>query len=191
VGYGGTCALQLGCTPTSSSTNVSICPSALPYTWNGRSITEAGTYTNLTPLTNSCGSDSTATVVLTVKSNSSSSTPVTICASALPYSWNGTTINAAGTYAYLTNLNGNTVRMYAIGTNGRGNLVDKGYGSLDFIAGSQKRAPKWMQNLGLEWLYRLIQQPSRIRRIYKATIRFVILISQYYRNIDKKHKHKV
>ncbi len=37
-------------------------------------------------------------------------------------------------------------------------------GSLDFIVGRQKRAPHWMQRLGLEWLYRLIREPWRWRR---------------------------
>jgi len=45
-------------------------------------------------------------------------------------------------------------------------------GAFNFIAGIRKRAPKWMQNLGIEWLYRLIQEPSRIKRIYNATIKF-------------------
>ncbi|MEX0587348.1 MAG: WecB/TagA/CpsF family glycosyltransferase, partial [Patescibacteria group bacterium] len=37
-------------------------------------------------------------------------------------------------------------------------------GELDFIAGAQKRAPKLIRSLGLEWLYRLIRQPWRIKR---------------------------
>ena len=37
-------------------------------------------------------------------------------------------------------------------------------GSLDFIVGTQKRAPQWMQRLGLEWLYRLVREPWRWRR---------------------------
>jgi N-acetylglucosaminyldiphosphoundecaprenol N-acetyl-beta-D-mannosaminyltransferase len=37
-------------------------------------------------------------------------------------------------------------------------------GSLDFIAGTQKRAPQRMQRLGLEWLYRLVREPWRWRR---------------------------
>lgn len=49
-------------------------------------------------------------------------------------------------------------------------------GSFDFIAGTKKRAPKWMQKTGLEWLYRLGQEPSRIKRIYKATVKFPMLI---------------
>ena len=38
-------------------------------------------------------------------------------------------------------------------------------GSLDVFAGQVKRAPETWQNLGLEWLYRLIKQPSRIGRM--------------------------
>ncbi len=37
-------------------------------------------------------------------------------------------------------------------------------GSLDFIVGTQKRAPRWMQQVGLEWLYRLAREPWRWRR---------------------------
>lgn len=37
-------------------------------------------------------------------------------------------------------------------------------GSLDFIAGLSRRAPRWVQRYGLEWLFRLIQEPSRWRR---------------------------
>jgi N-acetylglucosaminyldiphosphoundecaprenol N-acetyl-beta-D-mannosaminyltransferase len=37
-------------------------------------------------------------------------------------------------------------------------------GSLDFIAGTQKRAPQWMQRVGIEWLYRLVREPWRWRR---------------------------
>lgn len=37
-------------------------------------------------------------------------------------------------------------------------------GTFDIIAGNMQRAPLWMQRLGLEWLFRLWQQPSRWRR---------------------------
>lgn len=37
-------------------------------------------------------------------------------------------------------------------------------GTLDTIAGNVKRAPLFMQRLGLEWFYRLIREPRRIRR---------------------------
>jgi len=38
-------------------------------------------------------------------------------------------------------------------------------GSLDFIAGIVPRAPLWMRKTGIEWLYRLLRQPSRWRRM--------------------------
>lgn len=37
-------------------------------------------------------------------------------------------------------------------------------GTLDFIAGVQTRAPRWVQRLNLEWLFRLVTQPWRWRR---------------------------
>jgi len=49
-------------------------------------------------------------------------------------------------------------------------------GTFDFIAGTKKRAPKWMQNIGVEWLYRVIIQPSRIKRIFNATIKFPFVV---------------
>ncbi len=49
-------------------------------------------------------------------------------------------------------------------------------GAFDFIAGVRKRAPKIMQKLSLEWFYRLIIEPSRIKRMYNAVIRFPITV---------------
>ena len=40
-------------------------------------------------------------------------------------------------------------------------------GSLDFIAGVVPRAPQWMRARGLEWLYRLLRQPWRLRRMLR------------------------
>lgn len=39
-------------------------------------------------------------------------------------------------------------------------------GSFDIIAGVTKRAPEWMQNMGLEWFYRFLQEPRRMWRRY-------------------------
>lgn len=47
-------------------------------------------------------------------------------------------------------------------------------GSFDFLAGRTSRAPAWMQRNGLEWLYRLIQEPSRWRRML-ALPKFALL----------------
>ncbi len=38
-------------------------------------------------------------------------------------------------------------------------------GSLDFVTGRAVRAPRWLQKLGLEWLYRLSREPWRWRRM--------------------------
>ena len=37
-------------------------------------------------------------------------------------------------------------------------------GAFDYISGRVGRAPSWMQNIGVEWLYRLVRQPWRIWR---------------------------
>jgi len=39
-------------------------------------------------------------------------------------------------------------------------------GYFDIISGRIRRAPKWMQNIGLEWTYRLLQEPERMWRRY-------------------------
>ena len=43
-------------------------------------------------------------------------------------------------------------------------------GALDVFAGKAERAPERMQKLGLEWLYRLVKQPSRIGRMAKLPL---------------------
>ena len=55
------------------------------------------------------------------------------------------------------------------GDTGAGLLVGLG-GSLDVFAGQIKRAPEGFRKLGLEWLYRLITQPSRIGRMAKLPL---------------------
>lgn len=49
-------------------------------------------------------------------------------------------------------------------------------GTFDFITEVQKRAPIWIQKIGLEWFWRLIHEPKRIKRIYNAIIKFPILV---------------
>jgi N-acetylglucosaminyldiphosphoundecaprenol N-acetyl-beta-D-mannosaminyltransferase len=38
--------------------------------------------------------------------------------------------------------------------------------SFSFVSGEVKRAPRWMQRVGLEWLHRLLQEPRRLARRY-------------------------
>ncbi len=49
-------------------------------------------------------------------------------------------------------------------------------GSLDYLTGKQKRAPKLFRALGLEWLWRLSLQPKRWKRIFTAVITFPFLV---------------
>jgi N-acetylglucosaminyldiphosphoundecaprenol N-acetyl-beta-D-mannosaminyltransferase len=42
-------------------------------------------------------------------------------------------------------------------------------GSFDILAGKVERAPQWMQNLGLEWFYRVVQEPRRMWKRYLVT----------------------
>lgn len=54
-------------------------------------------------------------------------------------------------------------------------------GSFDFISGQVRRAPGLIRSLGLEWLWRFIRQPWRIKRILRAVIIFpwLVLKSRY------------
>lgn len=47
-------------------------------------------------------------------------------------------------------------------------------GTFNFWSGAIARAPGWMQAIGLEWLWRLIQEPRRIGRIFRAVVVFPI-----------------
>ena len=48
-------------------------------------------------------------------------------------------------------------------------------GALDVYAGRIKRAPPFFRKLGLEWLYRLVREPRRIKRIIKLPI-FILAV---------------
>lgn len=39
-------------------------------------------------------------------------------------------------------------------------------GTIDYLGGKQKRAPKWISNIGFEWLYRLLHDPKRMFKRY-------------------------
>ena len=41
--------------------------------------------------------------------------------------------------------------------------------AFDYLAGNIERAPQWMQNCNLEWLYRLLQDPKRLFKRYLIT----------------------
>lgn len=55
-----------------------------------------------------------------------------------------------------------------------GLMIGVGAG-FDYHAGNITRAPKWMQSMSLEWLYRLMQDPRRLMKRYIETnIKFII-----------------
>lgn len=51
-------------------------------------------------------------------------------------------------------------------------------GTFDFLVGKQKRAPQWMRETGLEWLWRLIREPWRWRRQLALPQMFVLIFWQ-------------
>jgi N-acetylglucosaminyldiphosphoundecaprenol N-acetyl-beta-D-mannosaminyltransferase len=48
-------------------------------------------------------------------------------------------------------------------------------GTFTFWSGRIKRAPAWMRAVGIEWFFRLIQEPKRWRRIWNAVVVFPIV----------------
>jgi len=55
-------------------------------------------------------------------------------------------------------------------------------GSFDVLSGKLRRAPVWMRSLGLEWLFRLIQEPGRWRRMLDLPIFLVRVLVSGRRN---------
>jgi len=53
-------------------------------------------------------------------------------------------------------------------------------GSFDVVSGFVKRAPLWMQKFGLEWFYRLIQEPRRMwrRYLYTNSMYFFLILKE-------------
>ncbi|WP_165871467.1 immunoglobulin domain-containing protein, partial [Flaviaesturariibacter flavus] len=102
-----------GCTGTATATvtvnpkatatqSLSVCSVQLPYSWNGQSLTAAGSYQAV--LQTSLGCDSTVTLTLTVRNGVHTDTTATACSQ---YVWRGTTYTASGNYnAYSTGVNG-------------------------------------------------------------------------------------
>lgn len=63
--------------------------------------------------------------------------------------------------------------------------------AFDFIAGTVKRAPMWMQKLCLEWVYRIMQDPKRmIPRYLSTNFAFLYHAHREIRELNKKRKLK-
>jgi len=73
------------------------------------------------------------------------------------------------------------------------NSVLLGIGAaLKVFAGLEKRAPAWMQNLSLEWFYRLIQQPGRLfkRYVYTNSYFLFLLVRDWIKALLKNNDSK-
>lgn len=67
------------------------------------------------------------------------------------------------------------------------NAVMIGVGAgFDYFAGKIKRAPVWMQNHSLEWLYRLMQDPKRLFKRYFETNKDFLLLTKFGKYKPKK-----
>ncbi len=55
-------------------------------------------------------------------------------------------------------------------------------GAFDYVTGIAPRAPRWMCRAGLEWLYRLVAQPWRWRRMAKLPLFALLVLQQRFRN---------
>jgi hypothetical protein len=97
AGCDSTVTLNLSVNNTTTLTEtISICNNQLPYLWNGITVAAGGpaaaTYTGL----NAAGCDSIVTLNLNVSDTFASVDNVTICATALPYAWNGISVTSGG-----------------------------------------------------------------------------------------------
>ena len=49
-------------------------------------------------------------------------------------------------------------------------------GSFDVISGHKKRAPKIFIKLNLEWVYRILKEPKRLKRFYDSNVKFIFKV---------------
>ena len=52
-------------------------------------------------------------------------------------------------------------------------------GSFDVISGHKKRAPKIFIKLNLEWLYRILKEPKRLKRFFNSNVLFMFKVKKY------------
>ena len=64
-------------------------------------------------------------------------------------------------------------------------------GGFDFLCGKVKRAPEWMREFGMEWLYRLYQEPKRLVRIKHATADFLLECHKWAKRMSQEYRPSV
>ena len=52
-------------------------------------------------------------------------------------------------------------------------------GSFDVLSGTKKRAPKIFIKLNLEWLYRIMCEPKRLKRFWNSNVKFLFKVKKY------------
>lgn len=63
-------------------------------------------------------------------------------------------------------------------------------GSIDVWAGDIRRAPKFLQKIGAEWLWRMILQPKRFGELFSILKFLICVMGQKARNIRSHHAHR-
>jgi N-acetylglucosaminyldiphosphoundecaprenol N-acetyl-beta-D-mannosaminyltransferase len=63
-------------------------------------------------------------------------------------------------------------------------------GGFDFVSGRVRRAPVWMQNAGLEWVWRLCQEPRRLWRRYLVDDAYIVVLfaRELWRRITRRRR---
>jgi len=87
-------------------------------------------------------------------------------------------INASGARILFVGLGCPKQERWMAAHRGRVQAVMLGVGAaFDFHAGRVRQAPSWLQQMGLEWLFRLLMEPRRLwRRYFRHNPRFVALV---------------
>jgi N-acetylglucosaminyldiphosphoundecaprenol N-acetyl-beta-D-mannosaminyltransferase len=57
--------------------------------------------------------------------------------------------------------------------------------SLDFITGTQTRAPLWVQKIGMEWMWRLLTNPKRLLKRYLKDFYYLIVLANRQRRLTQ------
>jgi len=51
-------------------------------------------------------------------------------------------------------------------------------GSFDVLSGAKARAPKFFIKCNIEWLYRILKEPSRLKRFYNSNVKFIFAVKR-------------
>lgn len=100
-------------------------------------------------------------------------------------------INLSGAETVWVSLGCPKQELWMYENRGRANCVMLGVGAaFEYLAGTRRRAPKWMQACGLEWAFRLMAEPRRLWRRYAVTNSlFLLRVAQSVLRRQRGHSH--